>query len=65
MNFLHLDGSEDHRIMRDKCWMNTVSAFLVAFRAVRFHGFVDVSISLDITNIKFKGTVELLSELNM
>jgi len=44
--------------------MNTVSAFLVAFKAVRFHGFVDVSISLAITDIKFKGTVELLSELN-
>jgi len=44
--------------------MNTVSAFLVAFRAVRFHVFVVVSISLVITNIKFKGTVELSSELS-
>ena len=64
MNCLHLDGSEGHRIMRDKCWMNTVSASLVAFRAVRFHVFVDVSISLAITNIKFKDTVEFLSELS-
>ena len=44
--------------------MNTVSSFLVAFRAVRFHGFVVVSIYLAITDIKFKGTVELLSELS-
>jgi len=44
--------------------MNTVSAFLVAFRAVRFRVFVAVSISLAITNIKFNGTAELSSELS-
>jgi len=44
--------------------MNTVSSFIVAFRAVRFHVFVVVSIPLAITDVKLKGTVELLSELN-
>jgi hypothetical protein len=44
--------------------MNTVSAFLLAFRALRFHALVIVSISLAITNTKFNVTVELSSELN-
>jgi hypothetical protein len=44
--------------------MSIVPAFLLAFRAVRFPVFVDVSISLAVTDINFKGTVELSSELS-